>query len=195
VVILARSFALIRFEDLKLMARQMTAFAAGLIPVLAVLAVFKIGFAPPNDLLTPHAQTSFAGNLVDVGRYITVLTAVVQQSIALGGFLVPIIVVLAVYLYLVKPGVQQREEVTAWTLLLTIGLMLAGDLGVYQLLSYALEFQLRTSLDRVLLQVWPAAILAFFLFAKTPQLQAQIVEKRAPAKRASKNFRKTAETR
>jgi hypothetical protein len=177
------------------MIRQMTAFAAGSIPVLAVLAVFKIGFAPPNDLLAPRAQTSFAGNLIDMGRFITILTAVVQQSIALAGFLVPIIVVLAVYLYLVKPGVQQREEVTAWTLLLTIGLMLAGDLGVYQLLSYALEFQLRTSLDRVLLQVWPAAILAFFFFAKTPQLQAQIVEKRAPAKRASKNFRKTAETR
>ena len=66
---------------------------------------------------------------------------------------------------------------------------------MYQLLSYALDFQLKTSLDRVLLQLWPAAILAFFFVAKTPQLQAEVVEKRAPAKRQPKISRKAAETR
>jgi hypothetical protein len=103
--------------------------------------------------------------------------------------------VLAVYLFLVKPGVEPKQRATAQMLVLTIGLMLAGDLGVYQLLSYALDFQLRTSLDRVLLQLWPAAILAFFFIARTPELQAHVAEKHAPAKRAAKISRKTAETR
>ena len=195
VVVVARAVSLIRFEGVKPAARQMSAFLAGMLPPLVVLAVFKIGFAPPNDLLTPHAQTSLAGNLVNAGRYWTVLVAFVQQAIAMGGFIVPIVLVLAAYLYLVKPAVEEKQMVTAWTLVLTLGFMLAGDFGVYQLLSYALDFQLKTSLDRVLLQLWPAAVLAFFFVAKTPQLQVQVAEKRAPAKRLPKISRKPAETR
>jgi hypothetical protein len=195
VVVVARAFSLARFEGLKPAARQMEAFAAGLLPPLAVLAVFKFGFAPPNDLLTPHANSSLAGNILDAGRYITVISGFVQQGIGLGRFVVPIVLVLAVYLFLLKTAVEDRQRVTASTLLLTIGLMLVADFGVYQLLSYALDFQLKSSLDRVLLQLWPAGILAFFFVAKTPQLQAQVAEKRAPAKHSQKLSRKAAETR
>jgi hypothetical protein len=195
VVILARSFSLMRFEGRWPAARQMLNFAIGVIPILVVLAVFKIGYAPPNDLTAPHAGNGVAANMLDFWRYVAVLSALGKQAISLGGFLVPVILVLAAYLYLVKPRVEQKARVTASTLALTIGLMLAGDFGVYQLLSYALEFQLATSVDRVLLQLWPAAILAIFFVANSPQFEAQIEKKPQLAKRAAKPSRRAAETR
>ena len=195
VVVVARALSLVRFEGVKAATRRMAAFGAGLLPPLAVLAIFKIGFAAPNDLTAAQAGNSLLSNLLDAGRYVTVLSAFVRQAIALGGFMAPILLVLAAYLYLVRPAVEEKHRVTAWTLVLTVGLMLAGDFGVYQLLSYALEFQLRTSLDRILLQVWPAGILTFFFLAGTPQLRAPVEEKRAAMKRERKVSRKTAETR
>jgi hypothetical protein len=194
-VILARSFSLIRFEGRQPAARQMLAFGAGLIPVIAVLAVFKRGYAPANDLIASHAGNSIGGNLLDFWRYVAVLSAFGKEAISLGGFFVPIILVLAAYLYLVKSRTEPRLSVTVSTLVLTIGLMLAGDFGVYQLLSYSLQFQLTTSLDRVLLQLWPAVVFAFFFAVNTPQFHAEVAEKTKPAKRAIKPSRRAAETR
>ena len=185
-IVLARAFALIRFQGARPAARQMSLFAAGLIPVLAVVGIFKVKFAPPNDLIAPHAGNSVAANLLDGWRYVTVVTAFVKQALTTGGFIVPVILVLAVYLYLVKARIHPTARMTVHTLGLTIALMLAGDFGVYQLLSYALDFQLRTSLDRIFLQLWPAALLAFFFVANTPQLEARFEEKPKTAKRPAK---------
>jgi MFS family permease len=44
-----------------------------------------------------------------------------------------------------------------------LGLMLAGYIGVYLTTPHDLDWHLATSLDRLLVQVWPMAVVAVFL--------------------------------
>jgi hypothetical protein len=46
--------------------------------------------------------------------------------------------------------------------------MLAGLFAVYVITPKDLAWQLQFSLDRLLLQLWPSALLAFFLFTAEP---------------------------
>jgi hypothetical protein len=49
-----------------------------------------------------------------------------------------------------------------------LALMLAGFYAVYVVTPKDLAWQLEFSLDRLLLQLWPSALLAFFLFTAGP---------------------------
>jgi hypothetical protein len=46
---------------------------------------------------------------------------------------------------------------------LTLGLLCVGYLMVYVTTPYELEWHLRTSMDRLLLQMWPALVLVVML--------------------------------
>jgi hypothetical protein len=47
--------------------------------------------------------------------------------------------------------------------------MLAGFFFVYIVSPFNLEWHLDTSLDRLLLQVWPLAVFAYFAVVQTPE--------------------------
>jgi hypothetical protein len=66
-----------------------------------------------------------------------------------------------------------------------------GELAIYIAVPNDMEWQLNTSLERLLLQLWPSALLAFFMAANSPQLAAirKEAEKRKPVKRAQKSSR------
>jgi hypothetical protein len=92
------------------------------------------------------------------------------------------VLVLGFYAWLVRFKIDEPIRPTAATLVLALGLMLAGDFGVYILFSYDLNFQLATALDRLLLQLWPAAVLTFFTLAAAPVLRVPPAPKKtAPA--------------
>jgi hypothetical protein len=65
--------------------------------------------------------------------------------------------------------------------------MLLGDFAVYLLLSNDMNWQIETSLDRILMQLWPAALLGFFAAASRVEL--------ASAPRPQKETKKAAATR
>jgi hypothetical protein len=50
-----------------------------------------------------------------------------------------------------------------------LGLTLAGYAFVYLTTPQDLAWHLRTSLHRLLLQLWPSALFVFFLLVKTPE--------------------------
>ena len=49
-------------------------------------------------------------------------------------------------------------------------LMLAGDFAIYVLFPLDVAWQVNSSVERLVLQLWPAALLAFFLAASPLQL-------------------------
>jgi hypothetical protein len=63
--------------------------------------------------------------------------------------------------------------------------MLAGYFGIYAITANDLNWQLQTSLGRLLVQVWPLALLAGFVILREPQLADR-------AKPAPKKQRKAA---
>lgn len=205
VVVLARGIALIRFGGASRLVRQATALVSGLIFPLAVVALFKLRFAPPNDLASARSGDMVA-HATDIGRWITVLQAFGKEALLFGqlavegevvrGFLIPIALILLLYWFLVRFKVEEQNRSQVMTAALTIALMLAGDFAVYLLLPNDVNWQLTTSLDRIFLQLWPVGLFAFFMAANVPDLVPKAAtEKTKPARKSTKPQRRVAETR
>jgi hypothetical protein len=188
--IAARAWAVVRYGDRTAVARQLLKLAIGLLPPLAVIAFFKIHLATANDLLArqPH---QIVAHLADIGRWIYALEAYVKAAFRIGNFLIPIVLVLALYWYLVRFKVEPRDRSALATVLLALGLTAAGEFAIYVALPGDEVWQINTSLERLLLQMWPSGLLAFFLAVNAPQLarQTKVVEKGKTVKRAPKPSR------
>ena len=189
----ARAWAVSRYGNRAKLAPQFLRLAAGLAGPLAVIAFFKLRFAPPNDLLARQPHQIIA-HLADISRWITVIQEYVVEPFRIGEYLVPVILVLALYWYLVRFKVEQQDRPGIATIVIAGGLMLAAEFAIYVALPGDPSWQTKTSFDRLLMQLWPSALLAFFMAANTAQLQAKskaaekgkAIEKGKPGKRAVK---------
>ena len=186
---------------------QLLGWLAGLAAPLAVVILFKLRVAPPSEYLSVPGSVILK-HLADWGRWITVIQGLLTVLITFGRFVLPVALVLGLYAYLVRfrpeysGGGESGERAslaTVWVALpLTLGLQLLIDL----LYDANLGLEINTSLERILLQLWPAMVLAFFAAANSPQLvalktpsrKAKTAPKRAKAKAAGSS-RSVAETR
>jgi len=134
--------------------RKLPWFAAGLAPVLAVVMYFRFTLATAN--------ANLAGGAIDFGRIPTVLVAFATHLWTFGQLYVSPFLILAIYVWWVKP--DRSPKPLALTALIAFILMLGGYAAVYVITPGDLKWFLDTSLDRVLLQVWPLAILTAFLY-------------------------------
>src|SRR5579884_905833 len=153
--------------------RDVVLLLAGAAPMLALTAFFKLHYHAP-----PDATYSFVpSRIVDFGRYVTIIEAFIVHGLRMGALLVPVILVLGVYAWLVRFDVAANLAAGVRTGAVAIALMLLGDFAVYLLLSNNVAWQLDTSLDRLLIQLWPAAVLVFFTSARTVDFtRAQTVQ-------------------
>lgn len=140
--------------------REFLAFATGLAIALVPVAVFKIGLAPRSDLVTAAWTTQLA-QLFDGGRHATVLAAFGRDLGRFGEW--SVLPYLAMLLPLLAWRRRRRLQPGEWVIPLGVGLMLAGYYVVYLLSPHDLNWHLGTSLVRLLLQLWSAAILAWCL--------------------------------
>ena len=168
-VIAARAWVLVRYGDRAALTKQLVRFAIGLAPVLAVIAFFKIRFAAANDLLA-RKPSQIVDHLADIGRWIYALEAYVKAGWRLGNFLIPVVLVLVLYWYLVRFKVDARDRPALATVLLALGLMAAGEFLIYIAFPGDEVWQINTSLERLLLQLWPSGLFALFLALNLPQL-------------------------
>ena len=195
VLVVARCIVRLRNRTAAKLFVELKWFAAGLAPVLAVVALFKFRYAPPGDLLTGKPG-EILGHLVDFGRWVTVIEGFMKHLFVFGSpptFIVPVIIVLAVFAFLVRFRADPDRRTAVHTMIVAVVLMLLGDFAVYLLLSNRLDWLIDTSLDRILMQLWPAALLAFFAAAGSVQL-APVPEK-TPHKEPKKDAKKAAATR
>jgi hypothetical protein len=148
--------------------RRLLAFGAGLAPLLVLVMGFKVAFAPPNDLLSTLGLERTIGRLTDPDRYLTVLRAYAAHlatfgSNGLGGALWPLAVCVAAL------GLSRAESGRPWAraVALALGLLLAGHFMVFVSMADELSRLLRSSLDRLLLQIWPGALFLCFMVSRT----------------------------
>jgi hypothetical protein len=144
--------------------RRLLAFGAGLLPMLLLTAGFKIAFAPPNDLLSTLGLERTVARLTDWHRYYLVLRAYASHILTFGnnGF-GSVTWVLAAYV--LGLGVSRAESRRPWVRAgtVTLVLLLAGHFMVFVSMADELARLLRSSLDRLLLQLWPSALFLFFM--------------------------------
>jgi hypothetical protein len=168
-MLLARPIALLRFGDRSALGPQFVRLAVAALPATALAAFFKFRFAPANDLVAQKSGDLIA-HITTFGRWVITAEGFVKLLFLVGGFLLPIAVVLGLYWFLVRFHVEDQDRPSLATLLLTIGVLLAGEFAAYVAFPPDIITQLNVSLERLFVQLWPAALLAFFLAANPPQL-------------------------
>lgn len=196
-IVAARAIAILRFGSKPALPRQFGALAAGLAFPLAVVALFKLRYAPPDDLIAKGPREMLA-HLTDFSRWMTVAIGFGKAALGLGTFLLPIGLLLILYWYLLRFHIADSDRLPLATAGIAIAVMLLGDFAVYVLFPNDVNWQVSTSVDRILLQLWPAGVLAFFFAANAPQLAAQpktAQKPKAAAKHGAKAHRRAAETR
>ena len=159
----------VRRSGIQVSFRQMAPLLAGLALVLGVAIVFKASIAPPNDIVAGQASGSTLQRLMDFSRYTKIARWFAERAFLFDnrGFL-HILPVLAAYFLLVGADPVRIHQNN-----LPVGVfILAGTLAAYALAylttPHDLEWHLKTSLDRLILQLWPVFLLIFFTAIRTP---------------------------
>ncbi len=169
--------------------RRLAAFCAGALPMLLLVMAFKLLLAPATDLVAGQSLSATLGRLADPARYLQVAAAFGKELLDRGKWnLIP--VVLPFYALLVgrqedKPeGVRgggtdagrRRGAVTIWG---ALALVIAGLFLVYLTTPRDLAWHLRTTVDRVFLELWPSMLLATFLTIGAPDSDGTASESEA----------------
>ncbi len=139
--------------------------AAGLAPMLLAVAYFKLRLAPPSEYL------SLAGlaRLADTARYADIARGLLHELRRFGDWPISLPALLAAYT--LARGVRGTPAVRgpAAAAALTVVSIGAAYVGAYLITPHPLVWQLRTSLSRLMVQLWPAAVFAYFLWVTPPE--------------------------
>jgi hypothetical protein len=149
--------------------KRVAAFAAGAVPFFVLVASHKAAFAPPNDLLSTLSVTNTVDNFTSAQRYYATLREYVFHFGGFGANGVGSATWLLVA-FLLGMGVTRSTVDRRWagTVAVALALVMLGHFGVFVTMAHELERLLASSLERLLLQLWPSVVFLFFLLVRTP---------------------------
>ena len=143
-------------------------WAIGAAPAVVTLAWFKLAMAPvaPGYLTEAPTIALLLERFFGPERHAVVDPLLWRYASAWGGPLaggvVPLGLAAAALVAATRIGRSAR------TILGVIGVMFAGYYGIYLLTSMDIEWLVMTTFDRLLVQIWPALVLAAFLIDDEP---------------------------
>jgi hypothetical protein len=161
--------------------RQAGWFIAGALPVIMVIAFFKLQLAPSTDIFAGQALQQMIDRLTDLNRlgqvsisYLRTVLTFTQGAVNIrtGFHLNPGVAgVILLSLYMILTGVRTQAQdrpalMTAFTVLI---FMLAGYFIIYLITPRDLHWHLLTSLNRLFIQLWPSAIFLCFMITRPPE--------------------------
>lgn len=164
-LLLSHLLLTVRHRGGKEYGQQFRSLSAGLLPVLTVVIFFKVRFAWQTDLLS---HPGMLHRLSEASRYRLFFRSLIPALLSLGAWSLSVPLLLIVYLLLL--GVEKQEgRVAAKIGAATLALTALGYFFVYLISWLPLQWLLLTSLTRLCLQLYPAALFLVFLFARTPE--------------------------
>jgi hypothetical protein len=149
--------------------QRVKAFLAGSAPVLVTIIVFKARFATSGDIFGPAGRVGMVERLTDPTRYALIARTSFSHVWAFGPLLLSPFLILAAYTALAGIAIHGRQRTTVRAGTLALMLTACGYFMVYVLHPLDLGWLLATTLDRLLLQLWPAIVFLFFLVARVPE--------------------------
>jgi hypothetical protein len=164
-MLVARFIVVLRTHGLRAWLRELGVFALGMAPGLCCLVYLKLRLAPTNDLIAGQGLGPTLERMFSPGRYLQIAGAYLGYALLIGP---ATIVILAVYAFLVGKGPNREHRAGLVSLVIMLGLMLAGYAVVFLTTPHDLPWHLG-ALDRLLLQLWPVGLFAFFLWVRTPE--------------------------
>jgi hypothetical protein len=140
--------------------RQLLWSIAGAAPILIAIAWFKLALAPASGLVEGQSLTVLLSRLVDPARHATVLGLMAQHAVRwsapIAMTIFPIVAVVAAWM-----AVRAGGAVRAMTMVL--GLMLVSYYLVYVLTPFDITWHVTSSVDRLLVHLWPGLVLTVFI--------------------------------
>jgi Dolichyl-phosphate-mannose-protein mannosyltransferase len=141
--------------------RGLLRYASGALPILALLAWFKLRVAHTNDLLAPASFES----LLDARRWTELIGALLRRIVFFQNWSLWLLAELLVLIALL-PRLPPRPS--SRILGLAVALALSAISVVYAFQPHELVWFVRASADRVLIQLWPSIVLATVLTLAAP---------------------------
>ena len=140
--------------------RQLLWSLVGAAPILIAVAWFKMVLAPSSGLVEGQSLSIVLSRSLDIARHATVLGLMAQHALRWGApiaFAVfPLVSLIAAWMAVRLGG---AVRVTACIL----GLLLASYYFVYVTTPFDITWHVTTSVDRLLVQLWPGLVLTVFL--------------------------------
>jgi hypothetical protein len=164
---LVTAAVLVAKDGIRAYAAHQLALTAGLLVVLPIVLYFKLYVAPPDPMLIWERSTLH--KVIEWQRYWQILKAFGHESLWFGNWPVEVTPLLAFYALLLGINLPQSKKRSTIISVGTLGLTLVGYLCVYLISSDELARHLRSSLQRLVLQLWPSALFLFFLLVRTPE--------------------------
>jgi hypothetical protein len=132
---------------------------AGGAPIFIALVWFKMALAPPSGLVEGLSLDILMTRALDLNRHMTVAALmaqhVVRWSAPIAIAIFPLMMVAAIWGAVRSgPAVRIRAAVA--------GLMLASYYLVYVITPFDITWHVSTSIDRLLVQLWPLVVLTAF---------------------------------
>lgn len=147
--------------------RTLLWYGAGLAVPLAVVLYFK-SLVPANDLLADGGDA--LSKLTDLSRCWIVAKAYFRQLFAVGSEgPIGILPALIVYGLFLRADFSSASRTGALAVAAMIALQTLGYVVIYVLTPHDLNWQLDTSLNRLIFHVYPAALFLFFRLVSTPE--------------------------
>lgn len=140
---------------------------AGMAFPLLTIFLFKTLISIDNDLFTNNGLPEILGKLVDPARYIQIFTNLIMELLRLGNWPVSILVILMIYGWIV--GFRQSNSLTEKTLWFVPLAQLTIYFFIYLVTPHDLQWHINYSMSRLLIHVFPLALLSFFLFVNIPE--------------------------
>jgi len=132
----------------------------GAAPTLAVLVTFKIRLAPPSGFFSQLSWDTVCEKLFDWSRYQETAPAFFKAMSTFGGSMGVLIIITLILVGFERSGFRQKRWLSG---MIVLGLMLIGYFFIYIVTPERLSWHLATSLNRLLLQLWPMTVFLVYL--------------------------------
>ena len=145
-----------------------SSFLGGLALPLLTILLFKILLPARNDLLADNAVVQILQKIADPVRYGAIFIHLKTETAGLGGWPVNILILLALYGLVMGKNRSFRYGRPLWLLVFIVAAQFLAYFLIYLITPNDLEWQLNYSMSRLLIHLFPTALLLFFLFIRTP---------------------------
>jgi hypothetical protein len=163
-LILSRLCLLVWDRHWKTEARRIGLFVIGLLPGILTLAVFRKVAPVPGALFANMTVETIRNRIPDISRHSVILSEYWKDLRHWGEWWINPLLLLILFVVIRRILKSTPPMTRAWRFpAFLVAIMLCGFYLVYLFSPYDALWHLQTSFNRLLLQLWPAALLAWAL--------------------------------
>ena len=165
-IIITRLIVILPERGFEVFFKEMSFFIFGMLPILIIIFIFKVKYAPINDLFAGQSIESTIDKLTNLSRYSTIGRAYLFTFYKIVKIW---IIILPLGLIFFRRSWEKINVVSVKTCLIVTMMMLCGYFIVFLITPLDLTWHLTTALFRLFIQLWPVIVFSYFLLLSSPE--------------------------